>query len=1082
MPPQLEHKSGKRKAGPSVSGSSSRKSSKKPCLEVSEVVWPPYFHDLFKVYQALNTVLAFVSSRKQLATSFNTVRASVENLLKRPLDLENVAELKTLLPDLVKFAYVPRNELLVHDFQQSSLSTHTDFQLPNRVDQNEERKEDHVLVLEFVDKSNGKKASSEQMLIAPPSLTPAAMKKLIEKRNQSFSKAVNELILATGEEDDPVALLKAAARDHIPIDPSNPESWPNSTVPEPKNRPSIDAVLEEIMQKDWYSDQIVERRTIEARIGQIGALDSPLSNAVSHALQQSRNISSLYTHQTAAINAINTGKNVIVSTATASGKSVIYQVPVLQFLEADPCSTAIFVYPTKALAQDQRAALEQLIASCPGWGHLKVATYDGDTPQEHRAGIRKTSSVIFTNFDMMHASILPHEDLWRTFLKNLKVFAVDELHYYSGLLGSHVAQITRRFRRLLAALGNRHVICVSCSATISNPALHMQRITGIDPADIEVVTADGAPSGVKEFVIWNPPSNAETDRPVSPISEAIMLMTFLMERGVRTILFCKIRKVCELAMKHLRSELAKVGRFDILERVNAYRGGYSKQDRRRIEQDAFTGRLLGIIATNALELGVDIGVLDAVVMVGFPGTIASFRQQAGRAGRRARDSLALYVAEGLPVDQYYVQNPQKLFDGQVDDLVVDLDNKILLEGHLQCAAQEMPICRADNSFFGPLMQELCETCLRADKDGWYHTHPKFLPFPSKHVHIRGIQEDVYTVVDVTRLNQPHLLEELELSRAIFETYEGGVFIHQGLTYIVKEASQVFSSFLPDPDQCTTRPNDFQVSHESKIAKVIRADINWITSPRDYTNIDAIQTYRIKEIMKHSPHRAYYGRVDVEVVVYGFYKIRNNSILDTVNLENLPWQHETTGYNSQIFLAEVNLWGRFWIDVPSPTLKLLRNKQFKPAAAIHSAAHALLNRFVLKDVKTECKAPEKENKQQESSRKRPARLIFYDSISLGGGVSTKAFDNVHELLCMAEQRVSACTCEDGCTECIHSSACREKNEVSSKLGALIVLRGILGVEVDPDRIPIQSEMEIGHDTIVEPVGVGALTGVKVEQAA
>ncbi|KAJ6500440.1 DEAD H helicase [Mycena sanguinolenta] len=1049
----------KRKA--ELSGSSvGRKSSKKqkPCLDED---WPQYFHDLFKVFKALNTVLAFVSSRKQIATSFNTIRASVENLLKRPLDLESVAELKTLLPELIKFAYTPRNEMMVNDFQQASQTSRADFRLPGGLSSDEEKREDHILVLEFVDKSNGKKFDSEQMLTLPPSLTPAAMKKLIEKRNNRFSAAVNELILATGAEDDPVGLLKAAARDHIPIDPSKPETWPKHTIPEPKNRPSINAVLEEIMQQEWYSEQIVERRTIEAKTGQIGTLDSPLSSTVSHALQQSRSISSLYTHQTAAINAINEGKNVIVSTATASGKSVIYQVPVLQFLETNTSSTAIFVYPTKALAQDQRGALEQLIASCPGLEHLTIATYDGDTPQEHRAGIREKASVIFTNFDMMHASILPHEDLWRTFLKNLKVFAVDELHYYSGLLGSHVAQITRRFRRVLAALGNRRVVFVSCSATISNPLLHMQRITGIDATDIEVVTEDGAPSGLKDFVIWNPPSNAETDQHVSPISEAITLMKFLMERGVRTILFCKIRKVCELAMKHLRSELAKIGRFDMLERVTAYRGGYSKQDRRRIELDAFSGRLLGIVATNALELGVDIGTLDAVLMLGFPGTIASFRQQSGRAGRRARDSLALYVAQNLPIDQFYARHTDKLFEG-VDDQVVDLDNKILLEAHLQCAAQEMPICKADSSFFGPLMHELCETRLRVDKDGWYHTNPKFLPFPSKHVHIRGIQEDVYTVVDVTRLNEPQLLEELELSRAIFETYEGGVFIHQGLTYIVKE-----------------------VSHDSKMAKVIRADVNWITSPRDFTNVDAIQTYRIKEI-KDSPHRAYYGRIDVQTVVYGFFKIRftfiylastflshaltfrNGSILDTVELDNLLWGGTTTG---------------FWIDVPSPTLDLLREKQFRPAAAIHSATHALLNRFVLQDVKTECKAPEKENKQQESSRKRPARLIFYDSISLGGGVSTKAFDNVHELLCKAEQKISACTCEDGCTECqgIHSSACREKNEVTSKLGALLVLRGILDIAVDPDSIPIQNEMDIGHDTIIHPAGVGELAGVTVEQS-
>ncbi|KAJ7771770.1 hypothetical protein B0H16DRAFT_1660723 [Mycena metata] len=1026
MPPQLEPKSGKRKAEPSTSSSKPRKSKKHRVDDEqasSSSSWPQYFHDLFKVYKALNTVLAFVSSRKQLATSFHSIRASVENLLKRPLDLDSVAELKTLLPGLVKFAYIPRNELLVHD-PQAFTKRDADFRLPASRNEEQERKEDHVLVLEFVDKSNGKKFDGpDQMLSAPPSLTPTAMKKLIEKRNERFTQAVNELILATGADDDPVALLKAAARDHVPIDPSKPATWPKFTIPEPKDRASIDTVLADIAQQEWYSEQIVERRTIDAKAGQIGTLDSPLSDTIRHAFKQSRSISSFYTHQTAAINAINTGKHVIVSTSTASGKSVIYQVPVLKFLEANPSSTAVFVYPTKALAQDQRAALEQLIACCSSLEHLKVRGNNLLLPHD--------------NTDMIHASILPHEDLWRTYL-----FVVDELHYYSGVFGSHVAQIIRRFRRVLAALGNRRAIFVSCSATISNPSLHMHRLSGIDLSDIEVVTEDGAPSGVRDYVIWNPPSNATTDRHVSSISEAITLMKYLMQRGVRTILFCKIRKVCELAMKHLRVELTKDGRFDILERVKSYRGGYSREDRRRIEHDAFTGHLLGIIATNALELGVDIGVLDAVVMLGFPSSVASFRQQAGRAGRRARDSLALYVAEHLPIDQYYVNNPTKLFEGRVEDLVVDLDNEILLEAHLQCAAEEMPICQADSSFFGPLMQKLCDTRLRVDKDGWYHTHPKFLPFPSKHISIRGVQEDVYTVVDVTRFIQSgtmHQLEELEISRAIFEIYEGGVFIHQGLTYIVKE-----------------------ISHDSKLAKVIRADINWSTSP---SNVDAIQTHRIKEI-KDSPQRAFYGRIDIQVVVYG----AHSSILDTVDLDSDPWERETTG---------------FWIDVPLPTLELLRHKGFKPAAAIHSAAHAVLNRFLLTDVKTECKAPEKENKAQESSRKRPARLIFYDAIGSVGGVSTKAFDNGTKSSSITvsndEKAITACACEDGCAKCIHSAACREKNEVSSKLGALLVLRGILDIPVDPATIPTQTDAQIGHDTIVEPPGVGVITGVSVERA-
>ncbi|KAF7322689.1 hypothetical protein HMN09_00047700 [Mycena chlorophos] len=1029
--------------------------------------WPDYFNELYKVFQALNTVLAFVSSRKQMASSFQSIRQSVESLLKKPLDLEHVAQLKSLLPNLIKFAYIPRSEAFVND----EPSRMPDFRPRPEPEFNGE---EHILVLEFVDKSQGKAAeTNSQMLTAASTLSPAAMKRLIEKRNQRFQETVNELLAATGDEEDPVALLQAAARDHIPVKPGG--SFPPFVgIPTAENRPSVQAVLDEIAEQDWYMDQLVERKTVEAKAVQTGSLDFVLSETITNALRDSRKITSFYAHQAAALNAVDRGKHVIVSTSTATGKSVTYQVPVLRFLEANPSATALFVYPTKALAQDQRAALEHLLACCPGLEHIKVATYDGDTAQEHRAGIRENASVIFTNFDMIHAGILPFEDLWRRFLKNLKIMAVDELHYYHGVFGSHVAQIVRRLRRVLAALGNRRVICVSCSATLSRPSLHMQRIFGFDEADIEAVTVDAAPSGLKEYAIWNPPSNAVTDKPISCITEATTLMTFLMKRGVRVILFCKHRKVCELAMKSLRYELTKAGRYDILERVKSYRGGVSivftlacnrvfsrifstGKDRRQIEHDAFTGHLLGIIATNALELGVDIGSLDAVLMLGFPNSVASFRQQAGRAGRRSRDSLAMLIAEALPIDQYYVKNAARLFEKEVPDLVVDLENKILLEAHLQCAAQEMPICESDSEFFGPLMKEVCASHLRRDNEGWYHTHYKFMPYPSKFVSIRGIQEDVYSVIDVTSGHR-RLLEEIEVSRAQFEIYEGGVFMHQGRTFLVND-----------------------ISHDYKRALVVEADINWHTSPRDFTDVDALQTYRIKEI-RGSPHRAYFGRVGIKILVYGYFKIRNFSVIDTVSLDNEPWEYETVG---------------FWMDVPDAVLELLRAKNFKPAAAIHAAQHAILNRFAFKDVKTECKAEEKENKREQSSRTRPARLVFYDPIGNGGGMSAKAFDNgkhlidvyfhcsqvegsVYDLASQAERAISDCPCEDGCAECIHSTSCKEKNVIASKLGAQLVLQSILDMPIDPDSVPMQTEEQLGHDTIVPATVVDRqVSGVDVE---
>ncbi|KAF7295264.1 hypothetical protein MIND_01065500 [Mycena indigotica] len=1063
--------------------------------------WPSHFQDLYKVFKALNTVLAFVSSRKQMASSFQSIRASVESLLKRPLDLESVAELKSLLPDLVKFAYIPRSEALAHqepsrepDFRLRDASTH----------------DEHILVLEFVDKSHGKAIQDQsQMLSAPTTLTPAAMKKLIEKRNQRFEQTVNELLLTAAPGEDSVALLQAAARDHLPVQPSHSSTLPIS-APSAENRPSVHAVLDEVIQQDWYLDQIVERRSVPAKSAAIGAywvllrpvelntnipgsLEFALSDGIADALRHSRKITSFYTHQAEALNAINRRKHVIVSTSTATGKSVTYQVPILRFLESDRNSTALLVYPTKvaALAQDQRAALEQLLASCPGLEDVQVATYDGDTPPELRAGIRENASIILTNFDMIHAGILPFEDLWRRFLKNVKVqlLAVDELHYYSGVLGSHVALIVRRLRRVLAALGNRSFICVSCSATLSKPALHMQRIFGFDAAEIQVVDAESAPSGPKEFVIWSPPSNTTTDRPISCISEATTLMAFLMQHGIRVILFCKHRKVCELVMKSLRYELTKAGRYDVLNRVKSYRGGYSQQDRRQIEHDAFTGHLLGIVATNALELGVDIGSLDAVIMLGFPSSVASFRQQAGRAGRRTRDSLAIFVAEALPIDQYYAKHPDRIFDGDVGDLMVELDNKILLERMPSSVPSALifiplsppamrrpgdaplrrrfflfrPADEGDLSGAPPRRQRRMArrpfflTMVNVGDLGYrYHPHAKFLPFPSKFISIRNIQDDRYMVVDTTVLGRPRLLEEIEVSRAQFEIYEGGVFLHQGRSFIVQD-----------------------ISHDAKRASVVEADINWHTSPRDITNVDAVQTHRIKEI-RDSPHRAYYGRVSIQTLVFGFLKIRNGSILDTVALQNEPWEHETTGC---------------WIDVPASVLALLRIKRFKPAAAIHSAQHAIMNQFVLKQVETECKAAEKEFKKKESARKRPARLIFFDPIGTESGASSKAFDNVHELLRSAEHAIAVCACEEGCGECesinsspqinllagIHSGKCKEKNVISSKLGARLILQGILDMPIDPESIAVQTDDERGHDTIVEPPTVGELIGIDVERA-
>ncbi|KAG2133901.1 DEAD H helicase [Suillus cothurnatus] len=960
--------------------------------------WPEYFHD------ALNTVLAFVSSRRHLATTFPMIRSSAEGLLKR-----------ALLPDVVEFAYIPHSDLRIHGetvSQQNKRSNSPDFTLNSqsltietpsgsRLPGHEE--EEHVLVLEFAENFRTTKLGN-----------------LVEKRNQRFKDAVEELLKATPEGEVSMDLLQAAARDHIPVNPSAKKALPandsqNLIIPEPKDRPSIDDILLEIQKQQWYKNQIADRRTFEAKVAIEGLLAEPLSHTIQQALRESRNITSLYCHQAAAINAIAQRKHVIVSTSTASGKSVIYQVPLLKFLEENSNATAIFIYPTKALAQDQRTALEQLLWACPGLQHIKVATYDGDTPQDHRRAIRETASVIFTNFDMLHASILPHEELWRTFIKNLKLVAVDELHYYSNLFGSHVAQIIRRFRRICAAVGNQRAIFVSCSATISKPSQHMKRLFGVE--DVEEIVEDGAPSGKKDYLVWDPPSVKNMDPGVAKLGqsgsmyEAINLMIFLMMRGVRVILFCKFRRACELAMKALRQRLSAEGRLDVLAKVMPYRGVLrDSQDRRRIEHEAFSGHLLGIVATNALELGVDIGVLDAVIMLGFPFGIANFRQQAGRAGRRSRDSLAVLVAEDLPIDRNYLEFPDKLYDQPMDDLTIDIESKVIIEAHLQCAAHEMPLSKDDASYFGASLGELCDSKLQKDKDGWYHPHPKYLPYPAKHISIRGADDDKYTIIDVTKVGQangvPRIIEEIELSRAIFELYEGGV---------VKE-----------------------VSHDTKVARLVRADVNWITKQRR---------------IARSPHRTYFG---------SFRKIRGNKVLDVVDVDTPPYERQVTG---------------FWFDVPKDLLGLMKEKHFNLAEAIHSASHAWMNCFALSpDLRTECKAAEKEYNKEESQRKRPARLIFYDA-SRKGSVSAQAFDHSSEVLQQAHDTVETCPCKDGC---IHGATCSEGNIVASKTGALLILKALLNLDIDANSVATQLSSQ-EFETIVEATYIRPLDGVQVEPA-
>lgn len=667
------------------------------------IPWPEHFTNLAKVHRALNLVYTFCCTRKHLATTLDNLKSTVEANIQRELLVEDVAQITALIPKAINFAYVDEAMLQVNlmgEEEKGNGKRAREFFVPDPQLDKHDHKE--VLLFEFIDgelkrqvqhAKTGEPTKAFQRLrnedLKMPVFSQKQMMRHIEKRNTKFTSAVNAFLNQCGEEGrDAVTHLQQLSLAYIPM-PS--ESRSGTPAPErsllpptiPTERQAIPEIIEEIKTLEWYTGQIVPdgHRVFDPQPPIYSELNFQMSQSLVNALYNTRNIDQLYAHQAEAINNLYEGHNVIVSTSTSSGKSLIYQIPVLHQLEHDINTRAMYIFPTKALAQDQRRSLKEMLRFMDGLQDLVVETFDGDTPMQDRNYIRDEARIIFTNPDMLHITILPQEEAWRSFLQNLKFVVVDELHVYNGLFGAHVALIMRRLRRICAAVGNRHIKFISCSATVANPETHMKTIFGVE--EVRMTDFDGSPSGRKEFLCWNTPFRDPGD-PTSgrgnTMAESAKLFCQLILRGVRVIAFCRIRKQCEVLQAAIKTELQELERPEVIARVMSYRGGYTPQDRRQIEREMFDGKLVGIVATSALELGVDIGSLDAVITVGFPYTIANLRQQSGRAGRRNKDSLSVLVGDCFPTDQFYMSNPDEIFTKPNCELQVDLENVLVLEG------------------------------------------------------------------------------------------------------------------------------------------------------------------------------------------------------------------------------------------------------------------------------------------------------------------------------------------------------------------------------------------------------------------
>jgi DEAD/DEAH box helicase domain-containing protein len=904
------------------------------------------------------------------------------------------------------------------------------------------------------------------------------------------------------------------------------------------------AFLAELQHQRGYSNQLVYAHLMPARAPRYAPLKQRLSRPVAAALRAG-GVERLYTHQAEAISAALAGENVVVATSTASGKTLCFNVPVMEALARDPLARALYLYPTKALAQDQLGKWQSLLAAAqaasPADGALanaEAATYDGDTPQAARARIRKRARVLITNPDMLHVGILPNHPLWAEFFRHLKYVIIDEAHSYRGVFGSQVACVLRRLRRVCAlyqgvatesgepgarplrnllpgrrrsraASGRarpggsstyalrlpgplrRNAVPASAgageagdqearqrgedagsigragslpgaarpaqgseepssagpwpaspqpagphfiatSATIANPGEHFSLLTGLP---VTVITDDGSPHGTRVFALWNPPF---LDRALaarrSANREAADLFTALVTSGVRTIAFTRARVVAELLLRYTRDQL-KRSAPDLMDKVAAYRAGYMPAERRRIERELFQGRLRGVTATNALELGIDVGGLDASLLVGYPSTIASLWQQAGRAGRGDAPSLAILIGLDNPLDQYYMRHPADLFGRPHEHALIDPDNVYVLQRHLPCAAHEAPLTVPvrddgertyddergagaddqlaggwnDEALFGPGFVEamvgledsgVLRYLAPIGEEGeqrWVYTRSDY---PAQDVSLRDAEGERFAVLNAA--DGYKMIEELDASSAPFRVHPGAVYLHQGESFLVTE-----------------------YNHDMRHAIVTPAEGDYYTQPRELSDVRIIRSLRHRQMANTS---AYLGQVRARSQVIGYRRIQqfSEAVLGDEPLD-MPGTEFTT----------IALW---W-DLPPEMPADLAERGLDFLGGIHAAEHACIgilplfamcDRWDIGGLSTP-RHPDTDG----------AQIFIYDGFPGGVGIAEKGFELLPELWSATLELVQGCPCTDGCPSCVQSPKCGNFNHPLDKQAAILILRWLLG---------------------------------------
>ncbi len=702
-----------------------------------------------------------------------------------------------------------------------------------------------------------------------------------------------------------------------------------------------------------------------------------------------RGIHQLYTHQTDAITAALAGQNTVVVTPTASGKSMCYNLPVLHTILQEPSSRALYLFPTKALAQDQVAEVKSL-ADTLGT-EIKSYVYDGDTPPQVRQVCRQAGHIVITNPDMLHTGVLPHHTKWVKLFENLKYVVIDELHQYRGVFGSHLANLLRRLRRICEFYGSKPVFLCS-SATIANPQELAENLIE-QPA--RLIDNNGAPRGEKHFLFFNPPIVTRDGLREGSVKSATRVAGELLRNNIQTIIFARSRQNVEVLTTYLRERVGP-GKAS---KIKGYRGGYRPLERREIEAGLRNGEIMGVISTNALELGIDIGQLEACVMAGYPGSIASSWQQAGRAGRRGSTALTIMVGSAAPLDQYVMEHPEYFFDRPPELGLINPNNLLILVSHLKCAAFELPF--VDGEKFGvdttvEILDYLEEERILRKAGGKYHWSAE--NFPAENISLRSVDAENVVIIDQSVTGSPQVLGEIDQLGAMTMVHTNAIYLHQGVQYHVDK-----------------------LDWDEKKAYVHGVNVEYYTDANLAVTIKPLDVIRQKQELGLHVH---FGEVMTAAKATIFKKIRLHTH------ENLGW--------GEIHLPEYQMHtAAYWVSLPPEIcLEYSQDELQSALVGLGSLLKGLAPLYLMCDPSDLHQVV-----QVRSPFEEMPTVYLYDAYPAGIGLGEKCFDLHADLIGSAYERVRACGCEHGCPACVGPAA-ETGNLQGAKQGVLRLLERAL----------------------------------------